>query len=515
MAEKPNLIIIMTDQQRADLMSLYGFPLATTPALEEMATQGTCFRHAYTPTPVCVPARISLFTGRFPRAHGIRCNHFRGLEETRFKDDLLRVLKRLGYFTALIGKNHTYINPAKEMDCAIEFSHLVGHIRPEHRAEDEAFDRWMVDLFFGVAEAPTPFPAALQYPTRIVDHTIEVIERRAPEPFFAWVSFPEPHNPYQVPEPYFDMFPPDTLPERACGPKALAAKGFPWDWLHGLIEHCHPGYDLRWRRLRSNYCGMLRLIDDQVRRLIDYIDSRGLGNRTHVIFLSDHGDFVGDYGLMRKGVGLAECLVRVPFAWRGPGVMEGIMRDDFVSLTDIFPTVCDLLGVDLPEGVQGRSLWPMLTGKPYPKTEFESIYAEYGFGGLPWREAGAEGFTWDQSVITQPETFLMKPDMSDYRPAAGASRKTFDELNSVTLSGSVKMARKGSWKLIYNFAGGLELYNLNTDPYELHNLIDEEGLSSKREELELELIRWLVRTEDQLPFDRYRMKRLPGNYAKP
>jgi arylsulfatase A-like enzyme len=512
MNAKPNLIIVMTDQQRADLMSIEEFPLDTTPGLQAMAARGARFAKAYTSSPVCMPARISMFTGRFPRAHGIRCNHRRGLDQARYKEDMLHMLKRLGYRTALVGKNHTYIKPPEDMDCAVEFSHMVGHIRPNHREEDEAFDRWMANLLFWVGEEPTPFPVSLQYPVRIVDHALEFLENRDEDPFFLWVSFPEPHNPFQVPEPYFDMFPPETLPDRACGPEVLEEKGFPWDWEGKLIEHYHPGFDNLWRRLRSNYCGMVRLIDDQVSRLLDYLNTSGLIETTHLLFLSDHGDFVGDYGLIRKGVGLAECLVRIPLLWLGPGIQQNVVLDDFVSIVDVFPTVCDLLDEELPEGVQGRSLLPMLTGNDYPKSDFQSIFAEYGFGGLPWTDAGQDGFTWDQTFIKTPETPLRKADMSDCKPTRSDGRVTFDELNSVTLSGSVKMVRKGDWKLVYNFMGNHELYHLAEDPFELTNRIDDHTVRGIREDLKMELIHWLVRTEDQLPFDRYSMQRVPGNY---
>jgi arylsulfatase A-like enzyme len=287
----------------------------------------------------------------------------------------------------------------------------------------------------------------------------------------------------------------------------LEQKGFPWNWERRLIEHYHPGHDKLWRRVRSNYCGMLRLIDDQLKRLVGYLESSGLSERTHLLFVADHGDFVGDYGLIRKGVGLAECLIRIPFVWSGPGVLCGAEPDASVCHVDVFPTVCDMLDVQIPEGVQGRSLLPILTGRDYPPREFESMYAEYGFGGLQWTDAGEDGFTWDQ-------TFIKASGESEHRQDTKRIPVTFDELNSITQSGHVKMVRKGDWKLIYTFMGDRELYNLKSDPAELKNLINDEALHDVREELELELIHWLVRIQDQLPLDRYKMKRAPRNYIK-
>ena len=142
------------------------------------------------------------------------------------------------------------------------------------------------------------------------------------QPFALWVSFPEPHNPYQVPKPYFDMFPPEAVPPRGAAPETLKNKGFKWEWLRGLEESTYPGYEKNWRRTRSNYLGMLRLIDDQVDRLLRRLETSGKLRNTIVVYLADHGDYFCDYGLERKGVELPEVLTRVPMVWAGPGIQR-------------------------------------------------------------------------------------------------------------------------------------------------------------------------------------------------
>jgi len=144
-----------------------------------------------------------------------------------------------------------------------------------------------------------------------------------------------------------------------------------------------PDYDEQRPRARADYFGMLRLIDDQCRRLVEFLQAKGLRRNTIIVFVSDHGDFVGEYGLVRKGPELPECLTRVPMFWTGPGIVAAARpHPAHVSMVDIMPTLCEAVGVPLPAGVQGRSLWPMLTGKAYPEEEFASVYAEQGFGGL-------------------------------------------------------------------------------------------------------------------------------------
>ena len=165
---------------------------------------------------------------------------------------------------------------------------------------------------------------------------------------------------------------------------------------------------------------MIRVIEDQIQGFVDHLEALGLRDNTLFIFTSVLGYYAGDYGLQRKGVELPECLVRVPLLFAGPGVAANdAPRDDFVSLVDLMPTLCEMVGAQIPYGVQGRSLWPLLTGQEYPRDEFRSIYAEAGFGGLPYDE--------DE-----------RPPL--HFPYEGPR---LDELNSVTQSGNLKMVRKG------------------------------------------------------------------------
>ena len=194
-----------------------------------------------------------------------------------------------------------------------------------------------------------------------------------------------------------------------------------------------------------------------------------------VLFMTDHGDYAGDYGLQHKGAGLPECLVRVPLLVTGPGVdRQTAPLPEFVSLVDLMPTLCEAVGAPIPYGVQGRSLWPLLTGQSYPRDEFRSAYAELGFGGLPYG--------------------------SDERPPLHYpyDGPTFDELNSVTQSGNLKMVRMDRWMLLYDLLGRGELYDLEADPGELQNVIDEPSYRDTRLALAEELLRWTIRTEDDL-----------------
>jgi arylsulfatase A-like enzyme len=486
MSEKnqPNILLLMTDQHRAGFTAGEGFALDTMPFLDSLAASGTRIRNAYTTAPACVPARTSLLTGRFPSAHRVRQNS--AAKHVLRGDDLLDVLGTAGYALHFAGKTHMY-RGADDFDT---FHGPYWHERgPDQTPEQQEFAAWMHSVDHGPTTEPTPFPLELQFPHRIVSDAIESLDGHDDErPFFCWLSFPEPHNPYQAPEPYFSLFGEDEVPDRACGPEAAEAKGGMWHWLHELVEEKRPGYDDLWRRYRATYCGMLRLIDDQLRRLWEHLEQTGKTGNTIVLFVADHGDYVGDYGLQRKGAGMPEVLMRIPFVVAGPGVRASDDDQTFVSLADLFPTLCEAAGQEIPYGVQGRSLWPLLTGESYPVEEFDSIYAERGYGGLPYGPEDRPGL---------------------HFPYEGGK---YDELNSVTQSGMTRMLRHGRWKLLYDNTGKGELYDLAADPMELRDLWADPRHAQVRAELVERLLWWSTRVVDNLPVAAYTPKRAEHNW---
>lgn len=495
----PNIVLIMTDQQRADFTAGSGFGLDTMPFVDSLAASGTRFHRAYTTLPACVPARCSLLTGRFPKAHRVRENHT--ASAVHRADDLLDVLAERGYRLHFAGKTHFYREPDDFDSFAGPYWHVkgprvvVGDVEAgEHEGRHDEFERWLGELDHGVSDGPTPFEIDVQFPYRIVSDAINALDQVRPDqPFFSWVSFPEPHNPYQVPAPYFDLFPPEEVPARLCGPESLVNKSAAWRWLRAEMERKRPGYDNDWRQYRANYCGMLRLLDDQIRRYTEALEERGLLENTVIIFVSDHGDYVGEYGLQRKGAGMPECLMRVPMIVSGPGVVCDENGTDFVSLVDVFPTICEIAGAEIPVGVQGRSLWPVLTGAEHPASEFDSIYAECGIGGS-FYEA-------DERPVLDPARDY------DY------SGSSILELNSVVHSGHTAMVRRADWKLLFDSVGRGELYDLIDDPAECDNRFDDPDVGLIRDQLLADLARWSLRTDDDLPVGAYVRKRGAHNWS--
>jgi len=484
MTDRPNVVVVMTDQQRADACAREGFDLDTTPFLDSLAREGTWFDRAYTSTPVCAPARTSFLTGRYPTATNVWAN---GQQDAAVYDrDLFDAMNDAGYRTALVGKDHSSLDPERA-DHYVEYGHWGANNETAEHARsdaDEAWEEWITDLGLfdgggGWSPEPTPAPVETQCAHRCVTGAQEWIRSLdGNDPFFTWLSIPEPHNPYQVPEPYFSRFPPEDLPSVEVGPEALDDKRFKWDWLReigvarGHREAPDAGYDDEiLPRLRSLYYGMLRMVDDQVRRFVEFLEEEGLREETLLVFLSDHGDFVGQYGLMRKGVDLPKATTRIPLLFDGPGVQTSSGPSEaHVSIVDLFPTLCDAAGAEVPAGVQGRSLWPLLTGDG-DAGESASAYAECGYGGRH-----------------------STPD--DVPPLEAASK---NELNAHTQTGRTAMVRRDRWKLVYDMEDGPELYDLDADPAETTDLTDDPDHADVLADLLDDLAAWSLRVRDTLP----------------
>ncbi|HEY8456014.1 MAG TPA: sulfatase-like hydrolase/transferase [Actinopolymorphaceae bacterium] len=509
-----DVIVIMTDQHRADLCAREGFPVDCTPTLDQLASGGRWFNRAYTTAPVCVPARISMLTGRYPSAHGVRENY--GYADPHYSRDLFDLAREAGMRTAMIGKNHSHLT-SDRVDEWYEFGHLgakrlgglgdgrgTSHGRAisptsaafasprEESAMAREFDGWLRRLGANTATDATPYPVSVQIPARIVDRAIAWLDADTSTRSLLWLSIPEPHVPYQVPEPYFSEYSPRVVPPPATDSQHRPNDSPAWQVVADLAVRTGEADPQVLARARANYVGMLRLIDDQITRLVRHLAAHGRLSRTLIVFVADHGDFVGEYGLMRKGPGLPEVLARVPMFFYGPQVTASSSPSHaHVSIVDILPTLCELLGWPLPEGVQGRSLAPILWGEPYPEREFDSAYVEQGYGGLP--------YTLEELAALPPR---------------GAKRGGADTLSEGTQSGSLRMVRAGRWKLVADALGRFSLFDLKTDPYELDNRYGRPGHEEISRTMLERLAAWLVRTADPLPIppDGYVRKLHPRNY---
>ncbi|MBI3971988.1 MAG: sulfatase-like hydrolase/transferase [Chloroflexi bacterium] len=488
----PNLLVIMCDQLRATALGLYGNPQVRTPHLENLAATGTLFRHAFTPYPVCVPARVALWTGRWPHLTGSRTNSVL-LQPGEIH--LPQLLRDAGYTTGLIGKNHCFTDG----DLARYFDtyYPAGHGGPAGDGGDPeiaAAREWVRGLEGrsagivrragggnGAAYAAgiSPYPIEKHGTWLIGEHADRFLRVHRDRPFCAWVSIADPHTPYQVSEPYASLYrsagvqlPPPEPPGYPGKPDRLRT----FAELMGAPEVA----DDHLRFVLSIYYGMIGVIDDVVGRLMRTLDELGLREDTIVVFTADHGDYMTEHRLVRKGASLHDSLVRIPLLLSFPGkVPAETVSDDLVSLLDVFPTLTQLMHVPQPPGRSGRPLPLRPGGAEAPRRR--AIFAEHGLEGMPAMPAEA------RRALDRYQTEHGRP-----RPAPW----------QVMANGKLKMVRTHEWKYVHapNLPDSeCELYNLVDDPGELVNLIDRPEHRERVHDIRRQLLDWAITTEDTLP----------------
>ncbi|KKL05442.1 hypothetical protein LCGC14_2606000, partial [marine sediment metagenome] len=315
---RPNLLLLMTDQQRADAMGCSG-GWVQTPHLDRIAAEGIHYTNCVTTTPVCVPARLSLATGLYCHNTGVwnNCNHTMAAETPTW----MQAIRNAGYRTSLFGKTHWHPHTGDLRDRA-HLLHAYGFDDIDEvtgprasawcrsRMTDvwEAAGKWQAyqdDYAHRFANypqvvRPSPLGAELYYDTYVGDRAAEYLAHyNHNKPWFCWVSFPGPHEPWDTPEPYAGMYDVDAMPPPAAVPRSQTHRP------RGALDHmiAYPPVVLKADepgRLRADYAANITLIDDQIGRILDTLVSRGELDNTAIIFTSDHGEMNGDCGLIYK-----------------------------------------------------------------------------------------------------------------------------------------------------------------------------------------------------------------------
>lgn len=509
MPERLSFLAIITDQMRVDHMGCTGNPVIQTPNLDRIAATGMRFTRAYCNNPLCMPSRATLFTGLAPRGHGVRTNGIR-LDERH--PTILQALAGSGYRTHSVGKLHLQpfqtprsvdpatLDPAKWAESytfwnsgvlkavptpyygfqTVEVS--VGHgpgTTGDYRRWLLGRDPGAVKLWPAEAGEPTPHraeqawhcavPEDLHYNTWVADRTIEFLERQPPhEPFFLWCSFPDPHHPYCPPEPWASMYDPadvvmptrrpgelDTLPPFYRG---IYEDGMP---LSGRFTPTKMA-DEQLREILALTYGMVSHVDHNVGRVLDALERLGRRKSTVVCFLSDHGDMMGDHWIINKGPFHMNGLLHMPFLWSCPGLIpQGATSDGLVSYLDFAPTILDLAGVPVPEG--------LVPGEPETDNQLPP-WAGVAFA--PQLRGEAQSLQ-DSVVVENDEDYL------------GLRLRTLiTDRHKITA---------------YPGQGYGELFDLHEDPGEVNNLWDDPGSQDLKSDLLIRLMERLVETDNRLP----------------
>jgi arylsulfatase len=441
--DRPNVLWYVTDQQRFDTIAALGNAFVRTPTIDALVAGGTAFTHAYCQSPICTPSRASFMTGMYPsRVHNCR----NGNEDWPNHPPLIsKLIADVGYDCGMVGKFHLQSSGHRtepRLDDGYrfwKFSHAprddweTGH----HYAE---WVRAQGGDLNALRESPERVPAELHQTTWATDESIAFVDESREGPWFLTVNVYDPHPPFIPPKSYADRYDPAAMPGPHFEDRDLATQAALAAVDFQTASRRPDEFD--GRRVQALYYAMIEQVDDQLARLLQHLDATGQRENTIVVFTSDHGETLGDHGLLYKGCRFYEGLVRVPLILQGPGIVAGQRCDDLVELIDISATLLDLCGARRPEAMQGRSLLPVLCGET---------------GGYEPRE------------FVRCEYF----DALDPHFCIGDGDHTF-----------ATMYRDHRWKLVvYHGHGVGELYDLATDPWEHDNLWGSASHQSKQHEL--------------------------------
>ncbi len=440
MNRKPNILFITSDQQRRDSLPCYGADFMQTPALDRLAQEGQVYEQAYSASPVCQPVRASFMTGQYPSLTGV------GANVKWIKPDSPTIAKeftKAGWNTAAIGKMHFYPWDASEGFSQRVIAEDKRHIylsddwtKHLERHGYQRFHPSQIEEYRRTGcSFSSPLSEKLHVDGFIGDQAVNWIDSTPREPFFCWVSFNSPHDPYDPPESFANMYDHADIPIPVGSRDDL--KGQPdfliknldlWEnnpLFRASFDEISLERALEWRR---KYFATISFLDKQVGKILDALERKGILNDTIIVYSSDHGDLLGDHGLPFKS-NFYEGSVGVPLIIRGPGIKSGSRVSDRISWIDLHAAFFSAAGLDQPEYAQG--------------IDFTSLWSN-------------------------PNAFLCETAYSELDEAV--------------------MLQRGRYKLARAVEGGGSLFDTKTDPEERINLYDNPDYAEIRREYEDEIL---------------------------
>lgn len=392
---RPNILLIITDQQYAGMMGCAGNSYLETPALDRLAASGMRFELAYSPNPVCIPSRTSMMTGYFPSAFGVTSNGDAAdavIPGHVLENTLGKLMQLAGYRCVYGGKTHW----ARGLDMeSCGFEEISRDTREELAETCAAFFRSQPDApFFMVASLINPHDICYVEIDATIAHyglpefapgaTVErqkIAEAvRLAEAARAAGTYDERCPPLKSNSGLTENIPDIILAQGKSKPPEGEPKAT--DVYYYMNDHVRNNWtEEDWRMHHWIYHRLTEDVDRQIGTILDALRETGLDRNTIIVFTSDHGDMDGSHKMVHKGYFYEES-TRVPFIVAGPGIARGIDRQHLVSASvDLVPTFCDFAGIEVPEGVQGRSIKPLTSRKP-PGSWRAFIISENGRGRM-------------------------------------------------------------------------------------------------------------------------------------
>ena len=392
MPAPPNILWLCTDQQRYDTIRSLGNELIRTPNIDSLVANGVAFTQAYCQSPVCTPSRASFLTGRYPRTTRCRQNG------QKIPDDEIlvsRMFADAGYRCGLAGKLHLASCSDGKVESRIDDGyhdfHWSHHPQPDW--PENAYTQWLTakgqsweNLYSGPSTGYVKegVPAEFHQTTWCAEMTCDFIRANTEQPWFFSFNCFDPHHPFDPPPEYLAKYNPldMPLPKRRDG--ELASKTtfqqLDSEWAHNSPGEFHTGAmtDDDRRQVTAAYYAICELIDDQVGRILQALDETRQRDNTLVIFMSDHGEMLGDHGIYFKGPHFYDEAIRVPLVISCPQRFKsGLKINGLTELVDLTPTLLEAAGLNVPSRVQGRSLIPHLAGVAEPDRHRDRVFCEY------------------------------------------------------------------------------------------------------------------------------------------
>lgn len=514
----PHFVFFITDQQRSDWLGCYGHPVVKTPHIDQLAKDGTRFSNFHTASPVCMPNRASLMTGRYPSVHGLRYN---GCTLPLSTHTFVDVLAVGGYKTASIGKSHlqpfTGLSPPHQSDEGKQ--RTIEEARksdggdytleePEHYTSDDRFEiplpyygfqhvdmvtghgvhcgghylQWLKEqtpdwAFYLSDESELPhnyscpqvnrtrLPEAL-YPTsyirdRAIEHLSTALDSE--QPSFTFISFPDPHHPWNPPGKYWDMYSPSQFDvtlrasDHQNPPPHLQflQEQFDQGIVPSAAQMAFMANDQEIKEAKALTAGMVSMIDGAIGEIVATINASPAAENTVICMTSDHGDYLGDFNLLLKGSWPKASICQVPFIWTEPSGSQTSVSDALCSTIDISATILARAGLEPFNGLQGKSLLPLMDDTSSGENVRDSLMIE----------------------------------MNDLMPRFGLEK-----------AARVRQVLKDGWSLtLYGGEDWGELYDRSSDPNECHNLWNQAAYAAKQSELLMALTDHLIQQMDESP----------------
>jgi len=464
--EQPNIILVMTDQQRFDTISALGFPYMETPNLDRLVTEGVTLSQCYISAPSCAPARASLFTGYYPHTTGILKN------ADRWTRSWVERLSQVGYHCVNVGKMHTF---PFETPLGFHQRYVVEN-KDRYLEGRYYFDEWDKALQARglIKQQRELYRQRSDYNERLGAFEWELSEEMHPDmfvgnlaqwwinsypvtkPLFLQIGFPGPHPPYDPTWAYAEPYMNRDLPRLEVTEDELASQPSPFlemrqhncDVDHDSVVHqLNPTREQRHRQ-RAYYLANVTMIDDKIGQILNSLDQQGYLDNSVVIFTSDHGDCLGDHGHSQKWT-MYDIITRAPTIVWSPGRFQaGVTIDDLCQQMDLGPAILELAGAEVPETMEAESILPVLRGEEWSSRDY--VFAEHSRDG-----------------ILQGTKFM-------------------------------SMVRSLDWKLVHflDQPDG-QLFDLTTDPDEINNLWHQAEFADKKQELLAVLREWHIRSQYQ------------------